>query len=178
MINYLERYILLLSVVGAFLGGWYSSYNHYAVKQSRIDLKQANIAIENRDRIIALNNQNISQITNQTIAYKSQIDNIQESYQNQLRINANDKDRINKYNVITNDLLRDVGALRTKIRSMPQNAATSSRIISTDKTISAYDYVQWAAGLRTHDAKCVASFNTLQYIYNQQMILINGFNND
>jgi hypothetical protein len=61
---------------------------------------------------------------------------------------------------------------------MSNHTTITSTTVKSHKNISTYEYIQWARGLKAHADKCAVAFNNLQEIYNKQMNLINGYNND
>jgi hypothetical protein len=169
MLNFICRYFWVFSTIATFAAGWYSGYTYYNVKQLKVDLNVSNQQIKT---------QNITNRDAENVAIKKQRDTIESKLNEQKRINVLDKEYINKHNVITHDLLRRVGALRAKNNKLSKNATPTIGTISTNEIVSPYEYVQWAAGLKTHDDVCVMRFNGLLELYNKQMIIINGFNND
>ena len=175
MFDYLSRYFTLFSYLAAFTGGWYGGYTYYNVSQLKIDLNASNQEVKTKDRLLTTTNQNIDNITKQSIILKNQKDTIQGKLDQQIKDNSNAKNYINANNIITRDLLQRVGALKTENTKLRKNSAIASGTITTNGSISAYDYVQWAAGLKAHDDACVMSFNGLQSFYNKQRILNNGF---
>lgn len=175
IIKFILRYFKFIVLLTAFSTGWYSGYTYYNVKQLKIDLNESNEVIKNKNKIIVIDEQNLKNRDNEALIIKNQRDDIQTKFDEQKRINANDKEYINKHNAITADLLRRVGAINAKNHKLSKDIASTIRVSTTDKTISAYDYVQWAAGLKAHDNACVVSFNGLQSLYGKQMIIINGF---
>lgn len=178
ILSFLRRYFWVFSTIAAFSAGWYSGYTYYNVKQLEIDLKVSNEQVKNRDKIIAINAQNITNRDAENLAIKNQRDIIESKLNDQKRINALDKDYINKHNVITRDLLLRVGALRAENNKLSENVTTTVGIISADEALSPYEYAQWAVGLRAHDNMCVIRYNGLLERHNKEQILINGFKND
>ncbi len=174
MIN-LSPYFKFIAIAAAFSGGWYSGYTYYNVRQLKINLNNSNQVIQYQDKLLITTKQNIDNVTKQSIVLKNQKDEVQNKLDKQIKDNANAKNSINANNIITRDLLQRVGALKTENAKLHANGTTTSRIITTNGTVPAYDYVQWAAGLKPHDDICVIKFNTIQKIYNDQMILINEF---
>ena len=175
ILDYLSRYFTAISLIATFCGGWYGGYTYYDVKQLKIDLNTSNEVIENKNKLIVTNEQNLKNRDDENLSIKNDRDIIKTKYEQQVKVNANDKEYINKHNVITSDLLRRVGALQSENNKLSKNITAAVRVSSTDTTVSAYDYVQWAAGLKAHDDACVMSFNGLQSFYNKQRILNNGF---
>jgi hypothetical protein len=175
MLAFIQRYMSVFGIISAFCGGWYSSYTYYSVRQLKIDLNASNQEVQTKDRLLLATKQNIENINKQSIIDYQQKQEIQKKYEEQIQLNADYKNYINANNIITHDFMRRVGALKSENDKLRANSTTASSISTTDRAISAYEYGQWAVGLKAHDDSCVVSFNSLVGIYNQQKNLVNGF---
>lgn len=168
MFNIPLRYWGYLTLcISSFSWGWFSSYNYYKVKQSKIDIANVNAQLARKDKIINLNNQNQTNINNASQELNQKIKGLNYTTNKQLSENKNAKNILNNNNTITIYFLCSVGATSGSI-CVSNNATTTSGVKRSNRTIPAYDYTKWALGLKFHDNECVLRYNTLLKIYQEQ----------
>ena len=161
----------LLAIVG--LTSWHASYNYYAVKQLHANTIQFSADIKQRDAIIASDIQNIQNINKKSVSYEKQLQLQETDLQDKSKQLQNQRDYINKHNVIERQLLVIVGATNASSSSAKTHESSTSKHISSD-TIPAYDYAEWQLGKNKHDDISTITANACIELYNSQYKYING----
>lgn len=171
------KYSLALFLIGiSFIYGWRSSYIHYEVKQLKADYISSQQAIQQRDKVIAINSANTIDQSQKADLLHDQLDIVKSQYDAKSKELQDVKNRLNASNHVNIGLVRAMGATGSSIQSMSTDASIANEHAYYYESISASTVAEWTLGLKQDDDECHAIHNATIQLYDDEMIKINNIN--